>query len=103
MVKSEILERVKAKTEKIVADSKFFQMQDELLMKVEKRNQSPVKQAENPEVFSPLSQIEPGVENCVQDFTQHKLRNRSVAKRDVVKEQKEKCIAKKQLKEKQRQ
>ena len=41
---SEILDKVKEKTKKFAEDSKFFQMQDELLKKVERRNQSPRKE-----------------------------------------------------------
>jgi hypothetical protein len=79
-----IIEKVQEKQKKIVMDSKFFEMQDEILKKAEKRNNSPLKQkCSELVVRSPVAD-----EVCSQliNSTQHQLRNRSVAKRDIKEE-----------------
>lgn len=95
---TEILKKVQEKTKKFVEDKRFFEMQDELLNKAEKRSASPNKQK--------FSEQSPIVEAEVDDLhsqlivsNQHQLRNRSVTKRDIKQEQKQNRLAKKQLRE----
>lgn len=87
---TQILDKVQEKAKKQIAEAQFFQMQDELLKKAEKKNKnlsppkSPSKSLGFIDEKSPAAVEVDDVYSQLPD--QHQLRNRSVTKRDIKQE-----------------